>query len=287
MNWAWTVALSPAPKLLLMALADIGDDHGACYPSHKWLAHKCCMSDRTVRRLLELLEAQHLLRVDARYGVDGRRSSNHYRLALHGNPPDKLTRGVVTGDHGPRIPVTPPLDSSVRVTTIDPSVEPSKKTTTDEQRGVQQGADAAGVPPKQCDAEQLVFPAIESVRRQAIELLMRNVPHELAQQILDELAGRMAIGKVRNPGRYCAALLKRAHRGDFRPDLGQNVVAARRLSEADRSGRSANPNTPVHVLRDAPLPSQLQQLLDRIRDRASQPKLHQSERSDSEPESSY
>jgi DNA-binding transcriptional regulator YhcF (GntR family) len=52
MTWAWSVHLSPTPKLVLMALADEADDDGYCFPSQRRLAAKCSITDRTVRRVL-------------------------------------------------------------------------------------------------------------------------------------------------------------------------------------------------------------------------------------------
>jgi hypothetical protein len=48
-----------------------------------------------------------------------------------------------------------------------------------------------------------------------------------AQQILDELSGRLTIAQVRNPLRYCAVLIKRLRYGKFSPELGLGVVDAR------------------------------------------------------------
>jgi hypothetical protein len=83
-----------------MALADIADDQGVCWPSHKTLARKCTLSDRTLRRVLTLLQSQQLLEVASRVRKDGSHASNSYRLAVDMDPPDKLTRGVVARDQG-------------------------------------------------------------------------------------------------------------------------------------------------------------------------------------------
>jgi len=87
MTWAWTAALSPTPKLVLMALADIADDQGLCWPSVKALARKCSLSERSVQRVLRSLESEDFLSVEAQFRKDGSRSSNRYRLALDALPP--------------------------------------------------------------------------------------------------------------------------------------------------------------------------------------------------------
>jgi len=94
MTWAWTAALSPTPKLVLMALADIADDQGLCWPSVKALARKCSLSERSVQRVLRSLESEDFLSVEAQFRKDGSRSSNRYRLALDALPPQSaLIRG--------------------------------------------------------------------------------------------------------------------------------------------------------------------------------------------------
>jgi hypothetical protein len=82
MSWAWSVALPPTCKLVLVALADIADDNGTCCTSHPALATKCSMTDRTLRRVLVLLQALQLVVIEPRFKMTEARSSNRYRLAL-------------------------------------------------------------------------------------------------------------------------------------------------------------------------------------------------------------
>ena len=56
-----------------------------------------------------------------------------------------------------------------------------------------------------------------------------------AQQVLDELSGRMAIAQVKNPLRYCATLIERMRRGEFLPELGLKVGDARQAEVAHRA----------------------------------------------------
>jgi len=89
MTWAWSVALPPTSKLVLMALADIADDQGVCWPSQPTLAAKCSLTDRTVRRVLALLQANKLVLIEPRFKTTGSRTSNRYRLVID-TPPEAL-----------------------------------------------------------------------------------------------------------------------------------------------------------------------------------------------------
>src|SRR5665213_2311362 len=100
-HWAWSVALPPTSKLLLMALADIADDVGACWPSHPALAAKCNLSDRTVRRVLILLQTQQLVFIEPRFKTNGSRTSNRYRLAID-TPQDNLSGATAIHGRGVR-----------------------------------------------------------------------------------------------------------------------------------------------------------------------------------------
>ena len=72
-NWAWDQVLPPAPKLILMALADNADDRGFCWPRVKSVAKRCTVSERTVQRTLRTFEASGLIRVIRRFRPeDGR-----------------------------------------------------------------------------------------------------------------------------------------------------------------------------------------------------------------------
>ena len=95
MNWAWGRRLKPTAKLVLMSLADAADDHGVCWPSVPTLARKCCISTRTVQRIIGELVDAGLLRAQPRFRQDRSRSSNRYCLALEGG--DNLSGAPGTG----------------------------------------------------------------------------------------------------------------------------------------------------------------------------------------------
>jgi hypothetical protein len=58
--------------------------------------------------------------------------------------------------------------------------------------------------------------------------------HDDAQQVLDELAGRMDAMRVHNPVRYCAKLVERLKRGAFHPDAGLPVARQRQARKLEQ-----------------------------------------------------
>jgi DNA-binding FadR family transcriptional regulator len=49
------------PKFVLVALADDADDRGFCFPSHRRIARKCSVTERSVRRMIGVLAARGYL----------------------------------------------------------------------------------------------------------------------------------------------------------------------------------------------------------------------------------
>jgi hypothetical protein len=233
MTWAWATPLPPTPKLVLLALADIVDDTGSCWPSQNAIAAKCSITTRTVQRIIVMLHNQELLIIEPRYRADGSRSSNRYRLPLD-TPHDKLSGGGDTSVQGATTPVSWGGDTHVVArTTTEPSIEsplppptslgPCDSARTDSEGG---GGD-------------LFFPkgSNQSLRDALLLRLAALIP-EQAQQVLDELAGRMAVTGVKNPVRYCAVLIERMRRGEFVPELGLEIATARAADIARKAERA-------------------------------------------------
>ena len=65
----------------------------------------------------------------------------------------------------------------------------------------------------------LCFPnVVTKAQEHALEGRLLGLSPINAQQVLDELAGRMKTSQVRDPVRYCAGLVERLKRGEFQPD---------------------------------------------------------------------
>jgi Helix-turn-helix domain len=232
MTWAWQISLSPTPKLLLMALADIADDTGLCWPSHTTLAAKCSLTDRTVRRVLVLLKRKSLILVEHRFKADGSRTSNRYRLAID-TPPDNMSGGSVTRGKGPGQQCPGATDRLVRVTTTESPDEPSPPPPEPDRTA---GSDTTG------GGRDLIYPkSLSKTQAEALGERLTGLTAEQAQWILDELSGRMAIARVNNPIGYCEALIKRLQQGQFSPQLAINVADARKAAAARQTAQSCIP----------------------------------------------
>ena len=274
MHWAWSIKLPPTAKLVLLSLADIADDSGACWPSHPTLAAKCTLTSRTVRRVLIQLRAQELVFVEPRFKSNGSRTSNRYRLPVD-TPPDKLSgasavhgRREVTGDQGTWTPAVggpgPPCpgapDTGVLVTTTEPSLEPSQPPPSESDRTLTPDLGGGGgdyIYPKNLNPKQ----------REALRDRLAGLTQDKAQQVLDELAGRMAITQVKNPVRYCASLIARTQRGEFLPELALEVAGARRVKDARHTTLQQPEARPAIAASSAStnLPVQIRQAISRMR----------------------
>lgn len=80
--WAYDLPIFGSRKFVLVALADMADEAGSCYPGQERLMAMTGLSERTVRRSLERLEAEGLLVREARHDSRGYRTSDRYYLQL-------------------------------------------------------------------------------------------------------------------------------------------------------------------------------------------------------------
>lgn len=242
MNWAWLLRMAPTLKLLLMALADIADDSGLCWPSVAHLAKKCCVSERTVQRLLAALQRMEVLESEARFRADGSRTSNLYRLRMHAG--DKLTPPLVSDVPDPLPGTSGEGDGGGTLTTIDPPLN------------LQQPQQHSG------GSVELVFP--KQLSEQEIEVAkghLAGLEGAESQAILDELAGRLNSNSVRGaPLSYFRTLINRARDGTFTPEVGIKVasnrqreqeLAARKRQDvsSDKTQSAENPHKHIAALR--------------------------------------
>lgn len=269
MNWAWRQQLAPTAKLVLMSLADAADDHGVCWPSVPTVAIKCCVSTRTVRRIMQRLIARDLLIAESRYRPDGSCSSNRYRLQLAGG--DNLSpapnRGDTTSGHARQDPPDTDVSPGTTKGTVKESPQPPKPNTNPvDFESAESGCGELSV---------LEYPeGLSAGERGEARKKLAGLSTDLAQQLLDELAGRMAAGAIRVTSlAYLRGLIKKAHAGEFTPEVALRVAETRkhrRLAEAAlrcaETSRSKLPS-PEMGDNDNPLIQRLTAIRDKVQRR--------------------
>ena len=78
----WDSTLSGNEKLLTLALNSFVDGNGECFPGQETLAQMCGLKVRSIRNLCKSLESKGVLARTHRYGKDGNRTSDKYRLSF-------------------------------------------------------------------------------------------------------------------------------------------------------------------------------------------------------------
>ena len=166
---------------------------------------------------------------------------------------------MLSGGSGHSCPGAP--DNAVRVTTTYPLYDPTQP--------LQRSRDT--IPPgvrSRGGSSDLCFPkALSPAERQALAQQLIGLSVESAQQVLDELAGRMEATGVRSPVGYCARLVERLKRGEFQLEVG--IAVARKRQAAQRDGRTLSERpTATHTPADAALdrlPESIRLSLERMR----------------------
>ena len=254
MNWAWDQQLSPTPKLILMALADAANDYGVCWPSVSTVAKKCCVSVRTVRRVMQKLGVRRLLLTEQRYRKDGSCSSNRYQLHLEGG--DRLSPAPDCGDITPGQGCEgPPVTGVIPGTTIETQKESLPPQTTASGAVVSKSVGSGGG-----ELSDLEYPKTLSAAEQGeARKKLAGIPAGLAQQLLDELAASIGSNIIKTtPLAYLRGLITRARAGTFTPEGALRIADQRKcragVDSAIRCGEdSGSDYSPAAVDPDNPL----------------------------------
>ena len=131
MTTVWDYSEAAGTDLLvLLALADIADENGECWPSVGYMARKCRISGRTVQRCVRSLESLGEVVVIIEGGkasTAGGTRSNRYRIVVH--MPEELEGDILTGsDTGDGDGVTPVTGGGVTRVSPDTPLLPVKET---------------------------------------------------------------------------------------------------------------------------------------------------------------
>lgn len=125
--------LSPAEKLVLLALADFADDQMRCWPSQEKIADITELSARTVWASLKELEARRMLSRVSRKRADGTRSTDVFTLHFAGELsieplaiPAKASRNPCETQSQS---LQEPIATVATLTTFEPSIEEPREAT--------------------------------------------------------------------------------------------------------------------------------------------------------------
>ena len=238
MNWAWKQKLRPTPKLILMSLADAADDFGICWPSVPTVADKCCVSIRTVRRVMKKLEERRLMLSEPRYRKDGSCTSNRYRLQINGG--DRLSPAPDPDDTTSGQPCQGPPDAGgIPGTTIGTQKEPLQPLEAETGAAVSRSVESGSG-----ETIDLIYPnTLSAKEREEAGKKLIGIPAELAQQLLDELAACIGTNVIRKtPLAYLRGLIARARAGTFTPEGALRIVEQRRQrAEVDAALQRSEP----------------------------------------------
>lgn len=153
-TWAYRQDAASSAKFVLVTLADFADEAGTCFPSQERLARLTGLSVRSVRRAVEELEGLGLLVTEHRYGPNGYRTTDRYRLVMADDGSsvlaDNLSAGGVSlpdnlstptghsdrAEENPHMnPQSPPTPPGVTDTRIDDAFEAAWSSWPSEKRG--------------------------------------------------------------------------------------------------------------------------------------------------------
>lgn len=210
LNWAWTIDESRTRKVVLLALADMANEEGVCWPRIATLAKRACVSCRTVQRVLRDLTERCLVIAEPRFRDDGSSTSNLYRLLIKQSEQsaspvaERLVRIRQSGQLP--APATATLKSSAELDITESHSASQPKV----------------VEPASNDGAALDYPrALSPSERTEAAKRLSSFDPELGQRLLDELGGRLKSGHVRGtPLAYLGGLIRRALAGTFSPEAG-------------------------------------------------------------------
>lgn len=206
LNKAFDLQLKPTEKLALLALADLANDAGICWPRLAHVASKASVSIRTLQRVFNSLEAQSLITRRPQYRSDGSRRSSEFVVLPTNNRGDDLS-----------------LPHAYSDTLLAPVVAVSHDTTDTPLPHIEPILNNHHNTP-----ELLAYPqSFDEGRIETASKLLAGVSTIDAQALLDEMAGRMASGRISSPMSYLRALVKRHAAGEFIAELADEVCKKR------------------------------------------------------------
>jgi hypothetical protein len=209
MTRAWDYSKASGNELLvLLALADIADDNGECWPSIAHLAKKCRVSSRTVQRSIRALEELGEVVVilgGGKASTAGGTRSNRYRIIVHmpvENEGDILT-GSDAGDGGgvTRVPgggVSPVSPEPSLRTVIEPPLNPQE--IPGDRNPLRRGMRGTGTSPREIRQQNDVI-LHANAREAELDRLVKAIPDKYAECSEDIVLEKIELALPGDPER--------------------------------------------------------------------------------------
>ncbi len=247
-KWAMEQHLPPSHKLVLVSFADNANESGECWPGLMYVAERCGLSRRTVRRIVCALEKQKLLRTTPRFRKDGSCRSNLYVLSVPGE--DTLSQSPDTGNPSTGQSKSRGNDSHDRPrTTSNSKIESPLQATTDPSGSFQRMfIESEGRCSRTVEFKfppDLLLPEINQLKEH-----LKGLSPTIAQDALFELEGRMKNGSIRgNALSYFSGILKSIKDDTFKMQAGIRVKQKYRAKEKAEAAALAAKDSfpPIHA----------------------------------------
>jgi hypothetical protein len=232
MSAAWEIpegVMSQGRKFLLVALCDMANDAGACFPSVGYLARKCSMSERTAQGHIQWLAENKFLSLETR---EGRSTIYTVNAALLLAPPQNLhPRRICTpAESAPTPAESAPTPAESAPTPAESA--PITQTKPPPNHHLTTTGESASASVVVSDATQLEkslpWPAgLSAEQRQHGARLLCGLPVAQAEVCVRLLAQALASRDVPKPAGYLAALAVRARAGTLDVSALESTVAVR------------------------------------------------------------
>jgi len=195
---------SPTEKLVMLEIASHADDDGKGWPKVKTIAGCCGISARQVQRIIKKFEQAGRLTIESAYRPDGGQTSNRYFITL---PPVKSLRPGDRAVIGGVSTMSPPPQTPSCHTGDDTAVTP-QELPTEPKKGIQQLTETGLRYPEKLEASDRMW----------ISNILQDVPSQDAQQLLDELAAALKVGRIRGrASKWFNGLILNYRKGLFCP----------------------------------------------------------------------
>jgi Helix-turn-helix domain len=203
-SFMWQMKLKPHLKIVLLALADVADEKGYCWPSIAYLATQAVMDKRSVQRALKSLCDLELLVIKPRYIKGKVQTSNGYNLLLNSRG-DKLPPHHKQSCHE-GMTTLPPRDG------VDDILTTKKRTRTKKLLPVTQlnEKDAS------LNSMDYKFPKQLSLQNQKdAQKMLACLPLAAANDLLEVLGNKLNKNTVKSPMAYLFTLVDKVKKNEY------------------------------------------------------------------------